>query len=92
MPVHKLIRPIVPTRTRRLIGNRLFVATVLLAAVSTLAPLTLAPPVASSVPLHDDEFIGPFPSWGNKKTVSGAVDNGEDDTAAIQLVYNDIAH
>ena len=50
-----------------------------------LISLALAAPPTSSIPAQGDEFVGPFPSWTNVKTVYGAVADGTaDDTAAIQ--------
>ena len=50
-----------------------------------LASLALAASPTSSIPAQGDEFVGPFPSWTNVKTVYGAVADGTaDDTAAIQ--------
>src|SRR3989442_8971632 len=50
-----------------------------------LASLALAASPPSSIPAKGDEFVGPFPSWTNVKTVYGAVADGTaDDTAAIQ--------
>ncbi len=50
-----------------------------------LISLALAASPTSSIPAQADEFVGPFPSWTNVKTVYGAVADGTaDDTAAIQ--------
>jgi len=38
-----------------------------------------------------DEFMGPFPSWANVKTIYGAIGDGiNDDTQMIQNVLNDL--
>src|SRR5437773_10471766 len=38
-----------------------------------------------SIPIHGEEFVGPFSSWTNVKTAYGAAANGmTDDTPAIQ--------
>src|SRR5204863_386734 len=48
-----------------------------------LISLALAASPTSSIPAQGDEFVGPFPSWINVKTVYGAVADGTaDDTAA----------
>src|SRR5437660_7129560 len=45
-----------------------------------------------SMPLHGDEFVGPFPSWTNVKTAYGAAGDGmADDTAAIQSGLDEVA-
>lgn len=62
----------------------------------TPAPAATVPPVAGNaemrVDLEDMEFVGPFASWLNVKSL-GAVGNGvADDTAAIQKGLNQVAH
>jgi hypothetical protein len=45
------------------------------------------PPVIAA-----EEFVGPFPSWGNAKTSWGAIGNGSvDDTTALQNCINGIS-
>src|SRR5439155_24943052 len=50
-----------------------------------LISLALAASPTSSIPAQGDEFVGPFPSWINVKTVYGAVADGTaEDAAAVQ--------
>jgi hypothetical protein len=58
-------------------------AAVFVAAVASL-------PVAAHA-TGDEEFVGPFPSWANVKTVYGAAGDGvTDDTAVIQRALNNL--
>jgi hypothetical protein len=53
------------------------------------------PTVASGqqAPAYQDEFIGPFSSWANVKTVYHAAGDGiTDDTAALQSALNDVGN
>src|SRR3989454_3386504 len=44
-----------------------------------------------SIPVHGEEFVGPFSSWTNVKTAYGAAGNGmADDTLAIQRGLNEL--
>jgi pectate lyase-like protein len=55
--------------------------------VSLLLVLCLTLPAAAVV--GDEEFVGPFPSWTNVKTIYGAVGNGiADDTVPLQNALN----
>jgi hypothetical protein len=54
---------------------------------SLLLVLSLLAPAAAVV--GDEEFVGPFPSWTNVKTIYGAVGNGiADDTVPLQNALN----
>jgi hypothetical protein len=70
-------------------GVRLNVVCALI-AVAAFCALQAAAPAArpqarATAPAEGDEFVGPFPSWTNVKTVYGAVGDGTaDDTAALQ--------
>src|SRR6059036_3606406 len=45
-----------------------------------------------SIPVHGEEFVGPFSSWTNVKTAYGAAANSmADDTLAIQRGLDELA-
>lgn len=62
-------------------------AAVFAAALAAVIPSLAAQ--AQSIPATGDEFVGPFASWANVKTIYGAKGDGvTDDTAALQRALN----
>ena len=76
--------------------RRLFLSGVLFLSIGIPTHAFLPPRPARAAPIpgspgSDDEFVGPFASWTNLRTVYGASGNGVvDDTAAFQRAFSEL--